>query len=123
MRVPRAGRWGPQRFESRRSREEGWQEGLRRKEGRQAFCKPPSPLSHPHDPIPATTLLGMCTCKEEQVPSLTLACGCKGSSPQAPPSGQGPFPLNHLAHIPLPSSPCASFLFVASFTGLVSTEE
>ncbi|KAF6074877.1 hypothetical protein HJG60_009300 [Phyllostomus discolor] len=64
----------------------------------------------------------MCTCREEQVPSLTLACGCKGSSPQAPRSGPDRLPLSHLTHAPLSSSPCASSLSMASFTGLVSTE-
>lgn len=51
MRAPRAGRWGPGLFGSMsRSREEGWGEGPRKKEGRQASCRPPGPLSHPHTP-------------------------------------------------------------------------
>lgn len=48
----------------------------------------------------------MCTCKEEQIPSLTLAPGRKGSGPQATWSDQDPLPLSHLTQVPLPSSPC-----------------
>jgi len=81
MRAPRAGRWGQERKElggglGRGALEER-EAGLLR-----ASSSIPSP-ARPHTPTQSTPL-GMCTCKEEQVPSLTLVPGCKGSRPQAP---------------------------------------
>lgn len=110
MRAPRAGRWGQERKELGG----GLGRGARRKEGRQAFCgPPPSPLPPSHT-TPMSTPLGMCTCKEEQVPSLTLVPGCKGFQSSGTPGCLRPPPAEPL------HSPQFSLRFVASFTGLGS---
>ena len=64
-----------------------------------------------------STPLGMCTCKEERVPSLTLVPGCKGLQSSDTP---GCWRRLLLSHLPLPVR--FSLHFVASFAGLVSAE-
>ena len=64
-----------------------------------------------------STPLGMCTCKEERVPSLTLVPGCKGLQSSDTPGCRRRLLLSHL---PLPVR--FSLHFVASFAGLVSAE-
>lgn len=49
-----------------------------RKTGLLRASSVPSPTSHNSHPGPPS---GMCTCKEERVPSLTLVPGCKGFGP------------------------------------------
>lgn len=119
MRAPRAGRWGPELFGSMsRSWEEGWGEGPRRKEGRQASCRPPGPLSPPHTPS-SSPLLSEYVCARRSDP-LTHTCPwMKGVWSLGIPKGPRPAPTEspHSS-----SSPQLSLHFVASFTGLVSTE-
>lgn len=118
MRAPRARRWGLELIwgagagAGRRAGEKG-QGG--KKGGRPLQTS--SPLSHPLT-IPTSTPLGICTCKEEQVPSLTLTPGCKGSVLRHPKVTRlAPTESAHSS-----SSPQFSLRAVASFTGLVSTE-
>lgn len=111
MRAPRAGRGGQERKEL----EEG-RRGARREEGRQAFGPPLFPLPPSHT-TPMSTPLGMCTCKEERVPSLTLVPGCKGLRSLDTPGYRRCLLLSHL---PLPVR--FSLHFMASFAGLVSAE-
>ena len=111
-RAPRAGRGGGQ---ERKELEEG-RRGARREEGRQAFGPPLFPLPPSHT-TPMSTPLGMCTCKEERVPSLTLVPGCKGLRSSDTP---GCWRRLLLSHLPLLVR--FSLHFVASFAGLVSAE-
>lgn len=106
MRAPRARRWGLELIwgagagAGRRAGEKG-QGG--KKGGRP--LRTSSPLSHPLA-IPTSTPLGICTCKEEQAPSLTLTPGCKGSVLRHPKVTRlAPTEPPHSS--PLPSSPCA----------------
>lgn len=112
MRAPRARRWGQEQELG------GGLERSAKEERREAgLCRPPVPFPI-LSPIPTSTPLGICTCKEEQVPSLTLAPGCKGSVLRHPEvTRPAPTESPHSS-----SSPQCSLHVVASFTGLVSTE-
>lgn len=88
MRAPRTGRWGPEPIRGQ-EQELGRGPGRRAKEERReaGLCRPP--VSFPIlSPIPTSTPLGKCTCKEVQVPSLTLAPWTQGFRPQASQSDQ-----------------------------------
>lgn len=105
MRAPRTGRWGPEPIRGR-GQELGGGLGRRAEEERReaGLCRPPVPFPI-LSLIPTSTPLGICTCKEEQVPSLTLAPGCKGSVLRHP-KVTDRLPPSHLTQVPLPSSPC-----------------
>lgn len=118
MRAPRTGRWGPEPIRGQ-EQELGGGRGRRDKEERREAgpCRPPVPFPI-LSPIPTSTPLGICTCKEDQVPSLTLAPGCKGSILRHPKvTRPAPTESPHSS-----SSPQFSLHVVASFPGLVSTE-
>lgn len=118
MRAPRTGRWGLEPIRGagagagKRAGEKGWGGGPRRKEGRQASADLQSPFPSSH-PSPRSTPLGICTCKEVQVPSLTLAPESRGSVLR-PPKVARPAPTEspHSS-----SSPQSSPRAVASFAG------
>lgn len=88
MRAPRTGRWDLEPIRGQ-EQELGRGPGRRAKEERReaGLCRPPvsSPIL---SPIPTSTPLGKCTCKEVQVPSLTLAPWMQGFRPQASQSDQ-----------------------------------
>lgn len=111
MRAPRAGRGAVRSGRSWR-RAGGGPGG--KKGGRPSDLLFPLPPSHT---TPMSTPLGMCTCKEERVPSLTLVPGCKGLRSSDTPGCRRRLLLSHL---PLPVR--FSLHFVASFAGLVSAE-
>lgn len=118
MRAPRARRWGLEPIRGAGAGA-GRRAGGRAKEERReaGLCRPPV-LFPILSPIPTSTPLGICTCKEEQVPSLTLAPGCKGSVLGHPEvTRPAPTESPHSS-----SSPQFSPHVVASFPGLVSTE-
>lgn len=88
MRAPRTGRWGLEQIRGQ-EQELGRGLGRRAKEERKeaGLCRPPGPFPI-LSPIPTSIPLGICTCKEVQVPSLTLAPWMQGVHPQASQSGQ-----------------------------------
>lgn len=95
MRAPRAGEGGQERKELGGGQERGKEE--RREAGLLRASSVPSPSLAHH---PRSTPLGMCTCKEERVPSLTLVPGCK--DPRVPEASPAEPP-------PSPGSPCTSW--------------
>lgn len=113
MRAPRAGRWGQERKELGGGLGRGAEEE-RREAGLLRTSSIPSPTLTHHPNVHSSG--DVYTCKEEQVPSLTLVPGCKGFQSSGTPGCLRPPPAEPL------HSPQFSLHFVAGFTGLVSTE-
>lgn len=103
MRAPRTGRWGSEPIGAGAGAgKRAGGKGQGGKKGGRAL-QTSRPLSHPLT-HPCAHSSGICTCKEVQVPSLSLAPGCRVPSSGIP-KWPDPLPLSHLTQVPLPSCP------------------